>query len=143
MGHGPHDAEFMLQHMATELELTDQQLDQAHQIFNQHKGENEAARESMRAAHDALADLMHAEVFDETAIRAAAEDVAAAQTEMIISHAMVMRDLRDLLTPEQLDRFQEMRQMHRGAKAGKGHGHGHRGHGYHKPCAQDTDSSDE
>ena len=136
MGHGPHhgqhDGEFMLQHMATELDLTDEQLDQAHQILDQHKAENESSRESVRSAHDVLADLMHAEIFDETAIRAAAEELAAAQTEMIVAHAMVMRDLRDLLTPEQLDQFEEMRQMHRGSKAGKGRDCEHRGHGYHK-----------
>jgi protein CpxP len=136
--HGPHDAEFMLQHMATELELTDEQVDQAHQILDQHKIENETARESVRAAHDTLADLMHADSFDETAIRVAAEELAAAQTEMIVAHAMVMRDLRDLLTPEQLDRFEEMRQMHRGAQSGKGQGQGNRGHGYHKKCGQNT-----
>ena len=140
--HGPHDAEFMLQHMATELELTDEQLDQAQQILDQHESENEAARQSVRSAHDVLAELMHAESFDETAIRAAAEELGAAQAEMIVAHAMVLRDLRELLTPEQLDRFTQMRQMRQGAKAGKGGGRGHRHHGYHGDCGQNNDSSD-
>ena len=41
----------------------------------------------------------------------------------------VLRELRQVLTPEQLEEFQQMRQ-HRQERMGKGgHGHGHKGHG--------------
>ena len=151
MGHGPHGGgmhghgEF-LAHMIHRLDLTDAQRDQIHQIMQKTQQETEPSREAMRAAHEVLADLMHAEVYDEASIRAAAEQVAAAQAEMIVAHARALRDARNVLTPEQLEQFQQMherRREHKGELGGTERGRGRHGHGKSWNLDQDTDGSGE
>jgi Spy/CpxP family protein refolding chaperone len=149
-GHGPrggHDFGMMLEHMAYRLDLTDEQLDQIREMAEETRAANEGNREELRNAHDVLADLLHAESFDEAAIRVAAEDLAAAQTEMILSHAWLIRDVRGVLTPEQLEEFEQMRAQHQGMGMGKGqrrgHGHHGRGQGRSGGYGQDTGQAEE
>ena len=155
MGPGPHgggmhgQGEF-LAHMLHRLDLSDAQRDQIHQIMDRTRQETESNRDTMRSAHDTLAELMHAEVFDEASIRAAAEQVAAAQAEMIVAHARALRDVRQLLTPEQLVPFQQMlerRQEHRDEMGdmgrGRGYRHGRHGHGKAWESDQDPGGSEE
>jgi protein CpxP len=157
MGHGMgHRGEMhghgeMLKHMVEHLDLSETQREQIHRILEQRQADSEATRETMRAAHDTLADLMHAEVFDEAAIREAAAEVAAVRTEMIVEHARAFNDIRRVLTPEQLEQFQQMHQRHRermeesgreGRGVGRGrHGRGH-GHGKSWHLGHDNDSSE-
>jgi len=56
----------------------------------------------------------------------------------------MIRDLRQVLTPEQLEQFQQMRRQHKGNMSGRGrdHGRGHR-HGQHEHFDQDGGDSDQ
>lgn len=142
--HGPHDPGMMIRHMADQLELTEAQRDQVRAILEQNKAANQGNREAVRLAHEALAELLHAETFDEVAIRAVADDLAAAQTEMLLSHAWIVRDLRGVLTPEQLEEFQQMQGQRKGANKGarRGSGHGGHGHGRHDCSGSGSDDGD-
>jgi Spy/CpxP family protein refolding chaperone len=155
MGHGPHGGGMhghgeLMAHMIHKLDLSDTQRDQVHQIFEQTQKETELNRETMRVAHEVLADLMHAEAYDEASIRAAAEEVAAAQAELIVAHARALRDVRTVLTPAQLEQFQQMQELHRehkgeldGMERGRGRRHGRHGHGKSWSLDQDADESGE
>ena len=141
-GHGSHpgmaDHGRMMQHVFDSLGLTDEQQDQVHQIMQQSRDETEPTREATRAGHEMMADLMHAETIDEAAIRGVAEEIAAAQVELMVAHARAMVEMRQVLTPEQLEQFQQLRRQHPQMKgmrgSGKGRGCGSRhGHGYGQP----------
>jgi Spy/CpxP family protein refolding chaperone len=98
----------------------------------------------MRAGHETMADLMHAETIDEAAIRGVAEEIAAAQVELMVAHARAMVEMRQVLTPEQLEQFLQMRRQYpqmSGMKGGHGHGFRH-GAGQSAPPVEDAGADD-
>ena len=134
MGHGDklherHHGKSM-ELMFDHLDLTADQQAQARETIAQYQEANEANKDRMRLFHEKLAELIHAEYFDEAAIRDAAEAVGAAQAELIVAHATLFRDVRQFLTFEQLDKLRGMGMLHRGVM--ELHGDGGFGHGLHE-----------
>lgn len=129
-GHGPPDRERMHEMLVERLDLTDDQQDRFQAMMERHREEMEPAMERRRSAREALADQVHAESFDEAAIRAAAADLAVIEADLAVARAMHVREVRQILTPEQWSRFQEMKEWRRGVRDEHRHGfHGHWGRG--------------
>lgn len=130
---GPH-----MEWVFERLDLTPEQETAVKELFDKHHEAMWDERDQMRAARRALHDQIQAEEFDEVAIREAAAVLAALEADRAVERARLHRQLRGILTPDQLEELQEMHRGRRGRfgdcmEGGYGpHGpHGRHGrHGY-------------
>lgn len=116
------------------LELTDAQRSIVEPIFEAHHEWLDGFRPTLHEARQALEAQIHAEGFDESAIRQAAVAVAELEADRAVRQAEVFEQLRRELTPEQLDKIKMLRSGRgegRGMRGGPPHrsggGHGHGG----------------
>ena len=120
-----------LEHLAQRLELSDGQREEFKEMF---VARFEAGGESRRAvfeARQALDAQIHADSFDEAAIRTAAGALAALEADLAVERAAQVQKMRQLLTPEQLAKLDEMR-GDRQDRGRRGH-RGPRGRGFGGP----------
>jgi Spy/CpxP family protein refolding chaperone len=94
--------------LAPSLNLTDDQKQQVKNIVAQHKDEFQAARQKLRAAHEAQQAALEADGFNEGAIRNAATAVGAAQADLMVLGARVKTEALQVLTPEQSAKLQQL-----------------------------------
>ena len=148
MGHsrGPmgkdFDHGFMMGQMMAHLDLDEGQKEALHEQMQANHEEMAAVMEQLHAARQALAQAIHAPDFDEAAIRAAAADTAAVDGDLAVARAQMLRQVRDILTPQQQEKLEAilgehlaelgepgsmMRRHHRGSAGGHGHGGGEPG----------------
>lgn len=126
---GGHDAQRIAMHghghghggmhgMFRSLNLTEAQQDQ---IFKIHHEQAPAFREQakkVRAARQELRKLAHAERLDEGQVRRAADAQAKAMSDLAVMHAQTLNRVRSILTPEQREQFDKMRERRgRGPRA--------------------------
>jgi Spy/CpxP family protein refolding chaperone len=105
-----------------ELNLTEQQRDQ---IFKIHHDSAPAMREQMKQVQKARTDLQQiamADKFDEARARQAADAQAKAMANMAVMRAQAMNRVRQVLTPEQRQKMDQMRDQHRGGMGPRGRG---------------------
>jgi periplasmic protein CpxP/Spy len=104
-----------------ELNLTEQQRDQ---IFKIHHDSVPPMREQMKQVQKAREDLRQvamADKFDEAKARQAADTQAKAMANMAVMRAQTMNRVRQVLTPEQRQKMDQMRNRHGGMESrGKG-----------------------
>ena len=98
-------------HFAHSLNLTDAQKEQMRQIAARYRESTRALREQGRAARDGQSNSFNGGVFDETAVRAAAQARANARVEMEVAHARMMSEMYAVLTPEQKAQLAAERQQ--------------------------------
>lgn len=106
--------------MMRELNLTEAQRDQ---MFKIHHEQEPAFREQMkkvRAARQDLHKLALADRYDEAAVRRAADAQAKAMSDLAVMHAQTMHRVRELLTPEQRAKMDQLGERHFGPGPGKG-----------------------
>jgi Spy/CpxP family protein refolding chaperone len=118
----------MMRMMADRLDMSEDQRTQARELHKQHREATLAQREQLREAQRELADQIHADVFDEGAIRNAAATLAAAKADLAVAKAALLRDVRALLTDAQRQQLSELKERHRewAEEGGKGfHGGPH------------------
>jgi len=131
-GHGPHGSgepgERHMQRVFDQLDLTEEQRAELDQKLPQFREAIQPSMDRLREARTVLADVIHADQFDEGAVRQAAADVAEIEADLAVARAEHFREMRQILTPEQLDELQQMRGR-MGERRGRG-GHGSHGHGY-------------
>jgi Spy/CpxP family protein refolding chaperone len=101
-----------LERMAERLDLSAAQRDELRELFGGGLGEGADARLDLFQARRRLADQIHAESVDETAVREAAATVAAIEADLAVARARRAQELRRILTPEQLAELDEMRELH-------------------------------
>ena len=94
------------------LDLTQQQQDQVKAIMDQHQSEKQTLHENTKNAKKALRETMHADTFNEQAIRSASKTLSAAMEEMAVFRGKIFTEIRPLLTPEQIEKLSEMRIRH-------------------------------
>ncbi len=98
---------FLLGRMADKLELTDEQRADIKAITEEAKPEAEevrqAVREAMKALHEATADGTKAEII------AAGKAVGDTMTEQALLRAATMKQIKEILTDEQLTQFEELK----------------------------------
>lgn len=114
-GHGRfHDADRpMHERMLEQLDLTDDQQEQIDRLTADHRSAMKDRRELVRDGRMAMRDLVHAEEFDEAAIREAAMAVAEAEADMAVERARLRHEIHKVLTPEQREKAAEMFQERR------------------------------
>lgn len=121
----------MLEHLMYRLELSESQIEEVHTLVEPRQAEFEALHEQMVTARGAMMNAIHAETFDETAIREAAAAKGDVDAELGVARAMLLNEVRTVLTGDQLaelnEMFAEMENYHEDHPGG-GHGGVHRRH---------------
>src|SRR5205814_3634245 len=118
-GGGMHRRGGPMEHMRA-LNLTEPQRDQ---IFKIHHDSVPAMREQMKQVRKAREDLRQiamADKFDEAKARQAADAQAKALSAMSVMRAQTMNRVRQVLTPEQRSKMDQMRDHRPGMQRGKG-----------------------
>jgi Spy/CpxP family protein refolding chaperone len=132
-GHGPHRGHdgrgHMIERMFERLDLTDDQKDAVHSTMSQHREQTRTLLEEKIAGRRALGETIHADFFDESAVRQAAADLAAVDADLAVMKAQMFQEINKVLTTEQRERMKEliedwhfMADEYRGRRSGKGPG---------------------
>lgn len=90
------------------LDLTPQQIEQIRAILASHKAELTAELARIKEARTHQFETIHADAFDESAIRAAGRAVGQAETELAVTRGKIVSEVRTVLTPEQQTEAKEM-----------------------------------
>ena len=96
--------------MLWNLDLSTEQKSAIGRMLPTYREEKEALREKKQAAREAMRVLMTAETLDENAIREASRAMAPIMEDMAVLRARFVFDLKDILSPEQVQRLQERRE---------------------------------
>ncbi len=91
------------------LDLTQQQQDQVDAILDRHREEKKQLQTSLKDAEKTLHEAVHADAFNEQAIRDASKTLSANMEEMAVLRGKIFSEIRTLLTPEQVQKLSEMR----------------------------------
>ena len=126
-GHGEHHGR-MMDRVMDRLELTEDQRAEAEALMTERHDGMKADIDQMRKAQAALAEAIHAAVFDEMAIREAAAVVAALESDLAVKRGLANQEFRKILTPDQQAELDEMHKRMREFGGGRG-GYGHGPHG--------------
>jgi len=94
------------------LNLTDAQRDQVFNIFHQQAPAFHEQMKQVRSARQALMQLAAADSFDDARARQAADAEAKALSGLALLRAQTVHRVREILTPEQRSRLDEMAQRH-------------------------------
>ncbi len=100
------------------LDLSDSQKSQIAKILKESRPQVKPKVEELLKAKKGLRSAMHQENFDESAVRAAAKEVAKTQEELIVIRAMTVNKVIKVLEPEQKKSFADLRERMQ-KKAGK------------------------
>lgn len=120
-GSGPEPDAVFLDRMAETLDLTEAQITEIEGIMRSHRIETAELRSEAHIARDAVRDLAEREVFDEEAVRAAEERLAAAHVELAVERARLKSEIHAVLTPEQGEKAADLRSQREEHRAEKGH----------------------
>ena len=109
-GWGDHG--HFLQHMAKQLNLTADQQTKIKAVFAAHKADLATQMTQLHQARTQLSSAIHADTFDESAIRTASQGVAAAEAELAVIHGKIANEARQILTPDQQVKAKELMAQH-------------------------------
>jgi len=101
------------------LGLTEEQHQRLREIRRQSEPEGRALMRRLGQARRALDEAVYAETLDEAAVEERARELAAAQAALVRHHALNEVRVRQVLTPEQLQTFRELRQQARLEQRGR------------------------
>lgn len=101
-----------LEKMAVILDLTDQQKEKIENLFAQKMESHQAMRTEMQASRNALRAYKQGKEFNESEFRAKAQKHADLKTEMMVQHAKTRQQVLAVLTPEQQQKADKLRNMH-------------------------------
>ncbi len=118
-GHGPHTGAFgsggfLGERIADRLDLSDEQREQIRAVRESYSEETRLLVETLATERRALGDAIRADVLDEGLIREAAARVALIEADLAVQRARIGGDVRQVLTPDQFEQAQEMREMFHG-----------------------------
>lgn len=100
-------------HFAERLNLTDAQKAQMEQIEERFRQQAQSMREQGRGERGEGFDAFSGGTFNESAVRAAAQERANRQVEMEVARARMMYEMYNVLTPEQKSQLEADRQQRR------------------------------
>jgi Spy/CpxP family protein refolding chaperone len=103
--HGPGA---MARRIAERLDLTPQQIRDIRGIVANHKQELQGEVDAVAQARTQLFDAIHADAYNEAAIRSAAGAVGQAETQLALTRGKLVSEIRPVLTPEQQGKAREM-----------------------------------
>ncbi len=96
--------------MAKALGLTGEQKEKVKEIFRKNREETESLRKEMVSERRELRELVRSEKTDEAAIREEAKKIGSTSGELAIRRAKTFREVRAILTPEQVKKYDEFRE---------------------------------
>jgi Spy/CpxP family protein refolding chaperone len=108
---GGHDMRGGLERFARNLNLSDAQKQQMQQIADRYRESNRSLRQQLRALHQNERGAFGEGVFNESAVRAAAQARANLEVEMAVSRARMMSEMYAVLTPEQKTQLAQEREQ--------------------------------
>ncbi|MDH3745661.1 MAG: Spy/CpxP family protein refolding chaperone [Acidobacteriota bacterium] len=100
----------LLERMADKLELSEQQRETIRGLVEKHRDDTAVIREDFHGLEGAVEEAIHAEPFDEEAVRAVALQVADVRVELTVARARLGQEIQQVLTPEQREMAAEMRE---------------------------------
>lgn len=101
--HGAHDA-------LRALDLTAEQKTEVKSILRSHRQEFREAADRLRAVHESVGKVAHQETIDEAAIRAGVAQALQPLGDLAVLHAKVQHEIHAVLTPEQRQKAEAMRE---------------------------------
>ena len=108
-GHGSHHGRgHMIERLFERLDLTDDQKEAVHNTMMEHREQTRQLREEKTAKRRALGETIHADFFDESAVREAAAEVAAVNADLAVMRAQMFQEINKVLTTEQRERMKEL-----------------------------------
>ena len=110
---GAEHYEHHFKKLVEKLGLTKAQQAQAKAIFEANKPIVKPLKESLCAEKKKLHELMHADKFDEAAIRAQSAKLAPIYTDLIVNKAKVSSQFRAILTPAQVATLKALHEEHK------------------------------
>ncbi len=87
----------MMERIFDQLELTPTQQEQIEAILDESHEQLEPQWQAVKAARESLFEKIHAEVFNEGAIRQAAAEVAAVEEDLAVSRGLVFQEVLQIL----------------------------------------------
>lgn len=124
-----------LEKMAVILDLTEKQKEQLEDLHEKNWQDRQVMRAEMKASRESLREYKQGKEFNESEFRAIAQKHADLKTEMMVQRAQSKQQIFAVLTPEQQQKAEQLKDMHgddfRGKRGGDRDrdcdGHGKRG----------------
>lgn len=127
-GRGGGNQEQRFERMVEQLELTDDQAEKVRAIHENGKIERAALQKDLARLRNQLeGEMLKDDVSKQNVVRLTRQ-IGEKRTEMALMRIDHQFEIREILTPEQRDKFMTMHAKGRGPRGGGPHGHGH-GHG--------------
>lgn len=123
-----HDQHF--ERMGVVLDLTDEQKQQLQTLHQQRQEQQQQLREQMQASRDKMREAGRTDNFNEEEFRATAQQHADLKTQMMVEMAKSRQQMASILTPEQLEKAEQLKEM-RGERCGN-YGEGKEHGRFHK-----------
>jgi Spy/CpxP family protein refolding chaperone len=98
------------------LDLTEEQEALIQEIQETHQADRDALHTDMKLSRQLLHDAVFAEVPDETAINEAAINLGLTIGDQVVLRRIIMNEIKAVLTPEQIERWEEMKSRRRGIR---------------------------
>ncbi len=113
---GPAFVGSVAERLIRHLDLDDAQRDQVRRIVDAAEPELRALSDTMQESRERLRELAVADGFDAAAMRASADQQGDLVADMIVLGTGIMRDVRAVLTPEQLEKLTSELEGRRGGR---------------------------
>jgi Spy/CpxP family protein refolding chaperone len=99
------------QKMAVILDLSEEQQQQLQNLREQHRQQQQVLRAEMQASREQLREVARANDADEASIRAAVLEHAELKTRRMVDGAKHRQQIAAVLTPEQQQKFEQLREL--------------------------------
>lgn len=107
------------QRMAVILDLSEEQQQQLQTLQQQRQQQQQTLRTEMQASRNQLHEIASANDADEPRIRAAAQEHAELKTRMMVDGAKHRQQIAAVLTPEQQEKYAQLRELKGDSSYGK------------------------
>ena len=108
-----------MERLKVALDLTEQQQADIQQIINQQREKVQPVREQAQLNRDGIRELMDQENLDEAKLQALMQEQSKLRTEMMIERHATRAKIDQVLTPEQRQKHEELRELRQGQKKHK------------------------
>ena len=105
--------------MAVILDLSEEQKQQMQTLRDQRQQQQQNLRTEMQTSRDQLREVARASDADEAGIRTAVQEHAELKTRMMVEGAEHRRQVAAVLTPEQQQKFEQLRELNGDSSYGK------------------------
>ena len=96
--------------LAKALDLSKEQTEQVKAIFRKHRDETAPLRKEMVSGRRELRNLIQSDKLDEAALREQVKKIAVTDGDLAVRRARMSREMRAVLTPEQIRKFRALQE---------------------------------